>query len=70
MLIIAFREGHAQTVRILLKNGVYIDGHLTIAARYGYIPVIKLLLKEGAEVNLKGDLGLFRPYGTPLRATA
>jgi len=70
MLIVAFREGHAQTVRILLENGVYIDGHLTIAARYGHIPVVKLLLEEGAEVNLKGDLGLFRPYGTPLRAAA
>jgi hypothetical protein len=65
MLIVATREGHAQTVRLLLENGVYIDGHVTIAALYGHTPIVKLLLEEGADVNLKHCF-----CGTPLRAAA
>lgn len=63
MPIIATREGHAQTVRLLLKSGVYIDRHLTTAALYGQIQIVKLLVEEDADVNLKHCF-----CGTPLRA--
>ncbi len=65
MLIVATREDHAQTVRLLLENDVYIDEHVTIAALYDHTLIVKLLLEEDVDVNLKHCF-----CETPLRAIA
>ena len=65
MLIIATREGHAQTVRLLLKSGVYIGRHLTTAALYGQIEIVMLLVEEGAE-SISNIVFAGHRYGLPL----
>jgi ankyrin repeat protein len=57
-LYLAAEEGHAQTVQILLDNGVNVNAHdslgstaLDFAAPSGHEETMKILLQNGADVK-------------------
>ncbi len=76
MLVAYAAGGHAEEVRRLLAEGIYVNARgydcstpLISAARYGHGEIVNILLNAGADIDWKGtyELGTALMQARPLR---